>query len=95
MVDRIVNLNILIERICFKSLIIQNTNKDKSRGLKVTLGRYLEPVINKTVNNVGQIKSSRFIISDHIFPKPGNPNFSLNEFLGIIYLILYMFSKSI
>ena len=53
MVDRIVNLNILIESICFKSLIIQNINKDKSRGLKVRLGRYLEPVINKTVKNVG------------------------------------------
>ena len=49
MVDRIVNLNILIESICFKSLIVQNTNKDKGRGLKVRLGRYLEPVINKNV----------------------------------------------
>lgn len=92
MVDRIVNLNILTESICFKSLIVQNTNQDKSRGLKVRRGRYLEPVINK---NVEQIKSRLFIISDHIFTKPGNPNFALNEFLGIIYPILYMFSKSI
>ena len=55
-------------------------------------GSEKEPVINK---NVEQIKSRLFIISDHIFTKPGNPNFALNEFLGIIYPILYMFSKSI